>query len=48
MVPTASLKPVPRSTTKDAAAAFWTKKGKPPRARATDASGDPIVRVVRS
>lgn len=47
-VATASLKPVELRSMKDAAAAFWTKKGKKPKSRATDASGTPIVLTVRT
>lgn len=46
-VPTASLKTIEPPSLKDAANAFWSKRGKTPKARATDASGVPIVLEVR-
>lgn len=46
-VATASLKTVEPASMAGAAAAYWAKRGKAPKARATDASGVPIVLEVR-
>ena len=46
-VATAKLQEVETPSMADAAAAYWAKRGKTPKARATDASGVPIVLEVR-
>ena len=48
MVPTAKLKTVEPPSMAEAAGDYWRKRGKAPRAFASDASGVPIVAEVRS
>lgn len=43
LVPVAQLRDVTPPSMADAASAFWTKRGKPPKARATDRNGVPVV-----
>ncbi len=48
MIAAASLKPVPRPTTKDVAVHYWAKRGQTPKARAAGPDGTPIVASVRT
>lgn len=47
LIPTAKLQGVEPPSMTDAAAAYWAKRGKTLKPRATDASGIPIVATVQ-